>query len=49
MTFISEYGNISCKNIVARTKEEEKEIRDSYTVETSVKNAHNQEMKKKNY
>lgn len=49
MTFISEYGNISCQNITARTYEEEKEIRDSYTVKKSVKNAHNQEMKKKNF
>ncbi len=49
MIYISEYGNISCQNITARTYEEEKEIRDSYTVKKSVKNAHNQEMKKKNY
>ena len=49
MIYISEYGNISCQNIVARTYEEEKELRDSYEVKTSVKNAHNPEKKKKNF
>lgn len=49
MNFISEYGNITCQNITAMTYEEEREIRDSYTVKNSVKNAHNQEMKRKNF
>lgn len=49
MTYISDYANITCKDITARTYEEEKEIRDSYAVKTSVKNAHNQEWKKKNF
>lgn len=49
MTFISESGSITCQEIKSITYKEEKEIRDSYIVKNSVKNAHNQEMKKKNY
>lgn len=49
MNFISNFGNVTCQGVTGRSKEEEKELRDSYEVKMSVKNAYNAEMKKKNY
>lgn len=49
MTFISTYGNITCREVTGRTREEEKALRASYTVKQSVKNAQNQDKKKQNY
>ena len=49
MNFISNFGNVTCQGVTGRSKEEEKELRDSYEVKMSVKNACNAEMKKKNY
>ena len=49
MTFISKYPSINCSEVIAGTREEEKQLRDSYEVKMSVKNANNPEMKKKNY
>ena len=49
MIYISEGANITNCVVVARTKEEEKELRDSYEVKRSVDNAQNQKMKTRNY
>lgn len=49
MIFISENASIKSLQVIGRTKDQEKEIRDSYEVRNSVKNAHKNEMKKKNY
>lgn len=49
MIFISDYANVTCQSVTGRTPEEEKELRDSYEVRRSVKEAHKKEMKQKNY
>lgn len=49
MTFISEYASIKSLQVIGRTKEQEKALRDSYEVRNSIKNSHKKEIKKKNY
>ena len=49
MTYISDYANITSLSVTGRNREEEKELRNSYEVRQSVKNACRKEMKKKNY
>ena len=49
MIFISDFANVTCQSVTGRTPEEEKELRDSYEVKRSVKEAHKKEMKRKNY
>lgn len=49
MTFISEYASIKSLQVIGRTKEQEKALRDSYEVRNSIKNSYKKEMKKKNF
>ena len=49
MTYISDYANITSLSVTGRNREEEKELRNSYEVRQSVKNACRKEMKKKNF
>ena len=46
MIFISDFANVTCQSVTGRTPEEEKELRDSYEVKRSVKEAHKKEMKR---